>query len=229
MVELKADLPSFLKSRAKERVGKEIEEWKSARGSLLEKRKDFLEEYQISGGLDEKGKPKGVDRGNMGIEYQFETAGQGKWQILLGAKKKYASLPKLESWQRTEIEKRLTVNQKIGQTVSKQKNPQMRAINFLEANWKILAEIFSSKQEEASVEAKSFTKVNLSDVTIDFIGLGTDGRYMIFEMGKSGGESRQIERSRQALANLGIPKETIACFRINYSPAAGKNTLLITD
>jgi len=221
MTEVNRDIPEFLKSRAEQKAREVIEGWKKARSGLLEKRGKILEEYKIISGLDKEG----VDRKGMGMEYQFETVGRGKWQVLVGEKIEYSPLPDLESWRRAEIARDLTINQFLGQTVSGQENPQMRAVNFLEANWSELAGIFSPAQKEG-VESMSFSNVRLGGVVLDFVGVGPDGRYMVFEISRPGRES-QIEQHRQALIDLGIPEGMITVFSVNYSPAARQTTLLI--
>jgi len=176
MTETSGDIPEFLKPRVKQRAVEEIQRWKDARSDLLEKRKETLRGYIITSGLDKEG----LKRGNMGMEYQFETVGRGKWQVLVGEKMEYSSPPDLESWRRAEIARDLTINQSLGQTVSGQENPQMRAVNFLEANWSRLAGIFSPAQKEG-VESMSFSNVRLGGVVLDFVGVGPDGRYMVLK------------------------------------------------
>jgi hypothetical protein len=226
MNEIREDLPPFLKPHAEQKARAEIEEWEKARRGLLEKREKFLEDYRISKGLDEEGKPRGEDKGNMGVEYKFETTGKGKWQVFLGKNTEYTPPPDLEDWQRAAIERDLTINQALGQTVSGQRDPQMLAVNFLEANWKTLAGIFSSGQAATGVEARSFTNVRVGGTVIDFLGIGPDGRYIVFEVAKPGRES-QIEQWQRALRGLGIPEEMVTVFRIQCSAAATQTTLLI--
>jgi len=225
MTEVSRDIPEFLKSKAKQRAKEEIKRWEKARSGLLEKRGKILKEYKIISGSDKEG----VDRKGMGIEYQFETAGQGKWQVLVGKGKemKYSPPPELEDWRKVEIARDLTVNQVLGQTVSWQENPRRRVVNFLEANWNKLAGIFSPTQE-GCVELASFSSVRISGVEVDFVGLRTDGRYIVFEISRPGRES-QINQYRQALIDLGIPEEMIRSFRVTCSAATNQTTLLITN
>jgi len=227
MNEISEDLPPFLKPRVEQKARAEIEEWEKVRRGLLEKREKFLEGYRISGGLDEGGKPRGEDKGNMGVEYKFETAGKGKWQVFVGKNTEYTPPPDLEDWQRAAIEKNLTLNQALGQTVFGQGNPQMLAVNFLEANWKTLAGIFSSGQATTGVEVKSFTNVRVGGTVIDFLGIGPDGRYIVFEVARPGRAS-QIKQWQQALRGLKIPEEMVIAFRIQCSAAAAQTTLLIS-
>ena len=226
MSEIREDLPPFLKPHVEQKAMAEIEEWEKARWGLLKKREKFLEDYRISRGLDEEGKPQGEDKGNMGVEYKFETTGKGKWQVFLGKNTECTPPPDLEDWQRAAIERDLTINQALGKTVFGQGNPQMLAVNFLEANWKTLAGIFSSGQAATGVEVKSFTNVRVGGTEIDFLGIGPDGRYIVFEVGR-GGKASQIERYRQDLVKMGVPEEIIMGFTINYSPAERQTTLLV--
>jgi hypothetical protein len=144
-------------------------------------------------------------------------------------KKKEADIPScsLESWRRAKIARDLTINQALGQTVSEQENLQMRAVNFLEANWSELAGIFSPAQL-GGIKPVSFSNVRLGRTMVDFVGIGPDGQYMVFEISRPGRES-QIEQQRQALIDLGIPEGMIKIFRVNCSAAANQTTLLITD
>jgi len=226
MTEVSRDIPEFLKPRAEQKAKEEIQRWEEARSGLIEKRRKILEAYKIISGLDKEG----VDRKGMGIEYQFETAGQGRWQVLVGKGKemKYSSPPELENWRKAEIARDLTINQTLGQTVSGQENSQMRAVNFLEANWNKLAGIFSPEEKASSPNLESFTNVKLGSVAVDFIGVGADGRYMVFEIAKAGRKS-QAEQYQQALINLGVPEKMITVFSVNYSTAARQTALLITQ
>jgi len=225
MTEVSRDIPEFLKPRAEQKAKEEIQRWEEVRSGLIEKRRKILEAYKIISESDKEG----VDRKGMGIEYQFETAEQGRWQVLVGKGKemKYSPPPELENWRKAEIARELTINQALGETVSKQRSSQMRAVNFLEANWGELARIFSLAQKE-SVEPMSFSNVRLGGVVLDFVGVGSDERYMVFEIVRPGRES-QINQYRQALINLGIPEKMIAVFSVNFSPAARQTTFLITQ
>jgi len=229
MSEIKGDLPPFLKPRAEQRAEEEIQRWKEARRQLLEKIEKVLREYRIVGGLDKNGKPEGTDKGKMGMEYQFETAGQGRWQVLVGKKMEYTPPPDLEDWQRAEIERDLTINQALGGVSSGQEQAHQRVINFLAANWKTLAGIFYPIEIEQTegIEPVGFSEVYLAGrERADFLGIGPDGRYLVFEVGR-GGKQPQIEKYRQGLVKMEVPEEMIMGFTINYSQAARQTTLLI--
>lgn len=161
-----------------------IKKWEDAGGNLLTKR-------NIIEGLNKEGKPQRIDRGKMGIEYQFETRKQGKYQVLLGeGTEKHSCPPVLKNGQRAEIERDLTINQALGQTVSEQENPQIRVVNFLEAKWSELAGIFSSEKTVSPSNLRSFTNMRVGSMLVDFIGVEADGRYMVFEIAKPGRKSQ---------------------------------------
>jgi len=183
--------------------------------------------YQIVGGLDENGKPKETDRGEMGIEYQFVTVWQGDWQVLVKKDMKYTPPPDLK--ERAGILRDLTFNQAGCGVRSWEEKMHQRVINFFAANWPILAPIFYPIEidQGEGPELVGFSEVYLGSVgRADFVGIGPDGRCLIFEVGK-GGKGSQIERYRQNLVKMGVPEEMIMGFTINYSSTARQTKLTI--
>lgn len=226
MVEITGDLPPFLKPVLGKRALEAIENWREKHHWELTKREEILKGYRITEGVDEEGKPRGTDRGNMGIEYRFKTVRQGNWQILISEPIEYIPPPVLEDYQRAKILKKLTTRQIFPQPTSQEEAKHQRVVDFFQANWEVLAGIFYPLEVEKTADLVGFSEVELNGRRLDFIGIGPDGRYIVLEIGK-GGKALQLEGYKQDLIKMGIPEQMIMAFRVSYSQSSWGITLIV--
>ncbi len=223
------EVPKFLKLWMIGKASSEVEEWKVQHEREIKEIVEKLRGYKITSGLDENGRPKGRDE-RIGIDYQFGTAAEGEWRILIEKNLNYSPPSDLEDWQRVRIEKNLTVNQRLKeQAHSQQEKPYQKVIKFLVANWEVLRGIFYPLEvENTQPKPAVFFEVSLSNNDIlDVVGIGPDGRYLILEIGKGRKES-QIEKYKADLLNMGIPEQMLTGFMVMPSFSAEKNTLVIS-
>jgi hypothetical protein len=223
--ETKQDIPGWVVQKASETIRR----WQEQNKPLIDKMNEKFKGYKITSGSDENGKPKGQDRGRRGTEYLFDTKSAGRWQILIGRKPNWSPPPNLEDWQRAEIQKNLTINQRLEEQIaSPQEANHQQAMRFLVANWSILREIFYPLEiQNVQAAPAVFFEVEFSNNDrADIIGVGPDGRYIILEIGK-GGKSSQIERYKTDLLEMGIPEEMLIGYVVTYSFFKRQNTLVI--
>lgn len=227
-MEITTDIPSFLKPGQLQKAKEQIRQWEERNRANLTKKEKVINAFKITSGLDTIGMPEGIDKGNMGIEHRFGTACQDKWQLLVQKPIEYKEATQLEDWQLAQAIAGLTTRQRFDMVNNQEEQKHERGVHFLISNWPKLASIFYPINPERRNSILGYSEVYLNGYGVaDFIGIGPDGRFFIFEFGKSGKQA-QVERHKQGLMRiLNIPEDSVQTFKVNYSSSSKETTLII--